>query len=287
MTRLLRKTRATEAAASLFLIRLVGRVGPCPLLIVAVILGVLQAQPPTTMEFEYTSIRGAQDLDVSLKVRNGVATLIRRPVRPRRDGALIGVFRAPANAAFLKWLEHGVPERLPESSGLRPDSEVISFTWRWGGKTISYGAGVPSNASEALAPLTAEVLKVIAELDASPLRTVGVESLGLEKDTWRVRLRNPGSLPVEIRWAEKPVHVSGYLDGASSGDRVELATDVAEHGAAVIAPNGTVDTAIPVRFPSPGVWNVRAVYEVQFGTQVDSGPIGGAAASKYVRVHVR
>src|ERR1700738_4760999 len=85
-----------------------------------------QQRTHSSMEFEYISVMGPSDVDVHLTIHDGKATLVRRPEAPRKDGALIGVFRATADPAFLHWLEQGVPERLPEGAGsLRPDMPVV------------------------------------------------------------------------------------------------------------------------------------------------------------------
>jgi hypothetical protein len=134
-----------------------------------------------------------------------------------------------------------------------------------------------------------EVQKQTAKLEeSSALRAVGVESLGQSGDKWKVRLRNPGSQAVKIDWkGQKPLTVMGLIDGSLHD---LTAGPVAGDVPASIPARGTVDVNVPVKFPRPGSWQVRAVYHVYAGTNPDTpggGPVGGAAASKFSAVSIR
>lgn len=240
------------------------------------------------MEFEYIAVAGPADVDLHLTVRDGIATLVRRPEAPRADGAVIGVFRGAVDPQFLKWLEQSFPVEIPKAGGIRPDSPVVRIKRVWNGQTTDATVAMPSKGAVALQPLMAEVRKQASKLEeTSALRVVGVESLGQDGDKWKVRLRNPGSQAVAIDWkGQKPLTVTGLLDGALHD---LTAGPIAADAPASIPARSSIEVAVPVKFPKPGSWQVRAVYHVYAGTNPDTagGPVGGAAGSKFSAITIR
>lgn len=243
------------------------------------------------MEFDYIVINGPSDIELQLSVRNGEATLLRSPEAPRKDGALIGVFRGPAGADFLHFLEHGgVPPAPSPAAAIRPDMPVIQIRQVLNGTTLSYTVPVPSafTSLPAMRALSERIARLAATLEAtSALRAIGVDSIGLQSgNRWKVKLRNPGSLGVEVDWKSQPVRVfglhNGELQDLTAGPAVP-----SDRNANSIPARGAMDIEIPVQFPQKGEWQVRAVYQVWHGTRPESGPIGGAAASKFLTLSVR
>jgi hypothetical protein len=247
------------------------------------------AQRRMSMEFSYVAVQGAGDVSIDLSIRNGIATMIRCPEMPQ-EGGVIGVFRAPADAAFVAWLEKNVPAQVTASSdqGLQPGGSHLEVKMTTASRNVLHSVGVPSAGSQALAAVTAEVQKQAAVLQKSPFRAIAVESVGPAANgkAWRLRLVNPGTHPVPVNWKRGPLRVEAF-----DGKDVSL---ISTQGAAitgvlpaVLEGGAKVDLEIPVEFPRAGSWQVRGVYQVYAGTKAEAGPVGGSVASRYAAATIR
>ena len=257
------------------------------------------AAEPVKFYFEYAAVAGAADVSQHLVIRGQSATVIHEPGYPSVEGDTIGIFRTSVSREQQEQIAGLVPDH-PPSLDVRPDSPAFSIHLQFEKRDVSLVVPNTPAGGTQFGALLAAINQVTAAAMKNPYRAVAFEvaapasiAAGVPA-LIRVRLRNPGTQPVKLELNNTVLRVQStppppppdpnVMPRPVVWNRIDIAPW--QVPAVEVAPRESREVAVRVRFPSAGVFLVRAWFSHPASSDPEREEVGGTAISTTARITV-